>query len=89
MRTTRAQRFLSVRESINASSWLDDIRQTIRTILSLEMNMLGARHVEEGQQQPHGSPLLTLDGKLPMSPSPLTRTVKAIWKQSGNASSSF
>ena len=35
------------------------------------------------------TPLLTLDGKLPMSPSPLTGTVKAIWKQSGNAFSSF
>ena len=49
--------------------------------------MLGARHGPI--YQPQGFPLLPLDGKLPMSPSPLTRTVKAIWKQSGNASSSF
>ena len=86
-------------------SWLDDIRQTIWDRIQFESEMIPStealyRHwrrtcwVLDMWKKANNNhmvvhPLLTLDGKLSTSPSPLTGTVKTIWKQSGNASSSF
>ena len=68
-------------------SWLDDIRQTIWDRVQFESEMIPS--TEAITTTWFSTTLLTLDGNLPMSHSPLTGTVKAIWKQSGNAPSSF